>query len=210
MASRFDHVVIGAAHLGDAAAIVEARLGADLTGGGKHPMMATHNRLMRLADGYLEVIAIDPDAPAPDRARWYGLDNPETAGRLADGPRALCWVAAVDDIEKAAAGCGYECGRIIEVTRGDLRWRLTVPDDGSLAAGGILPALIEWPTGVNPVAAIPDSGLALAGLRAAHPDPAMVMDCLDRLGLSQLMEITKGAPSLGFVFDRAGGELLFA
>ena len=32
MASRFDHVVIGAAHLGDAAAIVEARLGADLTG----------------------------------------------------------------------------------------------------------------------------------------------------------------------------------
>ena len=29
MASRFDHVVIGAAQLGDAAAIVEARLGAD-------------------------------------------------------------------------------------------------------------------------------------------------------------------------------------
>ena len=203
-------MVIGAAHLGNAAAIVEARLGADLTGGGKHPLMATHNRLMRLADGYLEVIAIDPDAPAPDRARWYGLDNPETAGRLADGPRALCWVAAVDDIEQAAAGCGYQCGRIIEVTRGDLHWRLTVPDDGSLAADGILPALIEWPTGVNPVAALPDSGLALAGLKASHPDPAMVMDCFDRLGLGQLMEITKGAPSLGFVFDSAGGELLFA
>ena len=204
MASRFDHVVIGAAHLGDAAAIVEARLGADLTGGGKHPLMATHNRLMRLADGYLEVIAIDPDAPAPDRARWYGLDNPETAGRLADGPRALCWVAAVDDIEQAAAGCGYQCGRIIEVTRGDLHWRLTVPDDGGLAAGGILPK------GVNPVAALPDSGLALAGLKASHPDPAMVMDCLDRLGLGQLMEITKGAPSLGFVFDSAGGDILVA
>ena len=57
MASRFDHVVIGAAHLCDAAAIVEARLGADLTGGGKHPLMATHNRLMRLADGYLEAVS---------------------------------------------------------------------------------------------------------------------------------------------------------
>ena len=210
MASRFDHVVIGAAHLGDAAAIVEARLGADLTGGGKHPLMATHNRLMRLADGYLEVIAIDPDAPAPDRARWYGLDNPETAGRLADGPRALCWVAAVDDIEQAAAGCGYQCGRVIEVTRGDLHWRLTVPDDGSLAAGGILPALIEWPPEVNPVAALPDSGLALSGLRATHPEPATVVDCLDRLGLCHLMEITEGAPSLGFVFDSAGEELLLA
>jgi len=210
MATRFDHVVIGAAHLGDSATTVEARLGADLTGGGKHPLMATHNRLMRLADGYLEVIAIDPDAPAPDRVRWYELDNPETAGRLADGPRALCWVAAVDDIEQAAAGCGYQCGRIIEVTRGDLRWRLTVPDDGSLAAGGILPALIEWPPGVNPVATLPDSGLALASLKATHPDPAMIMDCLHRLGLGHLMEISEGAPSLGFVFNSAGGELLFA
>ena len=51
MASLFDHLVIGAAHLGDAAAIVEAQLGSELTGGGKHPLMATHNRLMRLADG---------------------------------------------------------------------------------------------------------------------------------------------------------------
>ena len=172
--------------------------------------MATHNRLMRLADGYLEVIAVDPDAPAPDRTRWYGLDSPATADRLANGPRALCWVAAVDDIEQAAANCGYECGRIIEVTRGDLHWRLTVPDDGGLAAGGILPALIEWPPGVNPVATLPDSGLALASLKATHPDPAMVMDCLDRLGLGHLMEISEGAPSLGFAFDSAGGELLFA
>ena len=119
-------------------------------------------------------------------------------------------MAAVDDIEQAAANCGYECGQIIEVTRGDLHWRLTVPDDGSLAAGGILPALIEWPPGVDPVAALPDSGLALACLKATHPDPAMVMDCLDRLGLGHLMEISEGAPSLGFVFDSAGGELLFA
>ena len=210
MASRFDHVVIGAAHLGDAADIVEARLGADLTGGGKHPLMATHNRLMRLKDGYLEVIAIDPNAPIPGRIRWYALDSPETVGRLADGPRALCWVAAVDDIEQAAAGCGYECGRIIEVTRGDLHWRLTVPDDGSLPAGGILPALIEWPLGVNPVATLPDSGLALAGLKASHPFPEMVMNCLTRLGLGHLMEVTEGAPSLGFVFDIADGNILIA
>ena len=210
MASRFDHVVIGAAHLGDAADIVEIRLGADLTGGGNHPLMATHNRLMRLKEGYLEVIAIDPDAPVPDRTRWYALDSPETVGRLANGPRALCWVAAVDDIEQAAADCGYECGRIIEVTRGDLHWRLTVPDDGSLAAGGILPALIEWPLGVNPVAMLPESGLALAGLKASHPDPAMVMNCLDRLGLGHLIAITEGAPSLAFFFDTAGGKILVA
>ena len=210
MASRFDHVVIGATHLGDAADIVEARLGADLTGGGRHPLMSTHNRLMQLKEGYLEVIAIDPDAPVPGRTRWYALDSPETIGRLADGPRALCWVAAVDDIEQAAAGCGYECGRIIEVTRGDLHWRLTVADDGSLAAGGILPALIEWPLGVNPVAMLPKSGLALAGLKASHPDPAMVMNCLDRLGLGHLMEITEGAPSLAFFFDTDGGKILVA
>ncbi|WP_393939598.1 VOC family protein [Piscinibacter sakaiensis] len=55
-------------------------------GGGAHPHMGTHNRLLRLGDHcYLEVIAIDPAAPPPARARWFGLDRlaPDAAPRLA-------------------------------------------------------------------------------------------------------------------------------
>ena len=40
-----------------------ALLGVPMAGGGKHPLMGTHNRLIGLGDLYLEVISIDPDAP---------------------------------------------------------------------------------------------------------------------------------------------------
>jgi len=207
--AKFDHVVIGACLLAPGTRQVEEWLGAATGGGGKHPLMATHNRLMRLGGqgGYLEVIAMDPDAPPPSRPRWYTLDAQHTRDRLAQGPRALCWVAAVSDIEMAARDCGYDAGEIIEVTRGDLHWRLTVPQDGGLAAGGVLPALIEWPDGVDPVAALPAADIALTGIAAAHPDPAFVESCMDRLGLGDLMTVTGGPPSLAFDFLTASGTV---
>jgi hypothetical protein len=40
--------------------------------------MGTHNRLLKLGEGfYLELIAIDPQAPPPGRPRWFGLDRLE-------------------------------------------------------------------------------------------------------------------------------------
>jgi len=207
MNAKFDHVVIGASMLASGAARVETQLGTVTTGGGEHLLMATHNRLMRLGGpgGYLEVIAVNPEAASPSRSRWYTLDDPRTAARLAARPRALCWVASVTDIEAATRACGYDAGAIIEVTRGDLRWRLTVPEDGGLAADGILPALIEWPGGVDPVAALPVTEVALAGITATHADPAFIIDCMDGLGLGNMMTVGSGPSSLAFDFTTAAG-----
>ena len=57
----FDHIAITATTLQEGVDWVEAALGVTLAGGGKHNLMATHNRLLGLGDLYLEVIAIDPD-----------------------------------------------------------------------------------------------------------------------------------------------------
>ena len=46
--------------------------------------------------------------------RWYTLDDPVTTTRLAERPRAMCWVASVPDLDEATRVCG--CGQIIEVT----------------------------------------------------------------------------------------------
>lgn len=203
----FDHVVIGASRLAQDTRKVERQLGATTGGGGAHPLMATHNRLMRLGEssGYLEVIAVDPTAPPPSRRRWYTLDDQHTTERLSLRPRALCWVASVDDIEAATRACGYDAGEIIEVTRGDLRWRLTVPDDGGLAGDGILPALIEWPDGINPVASLPAQDVRLAGITATHPDPNSIMTCLERLGLAGLVTLTSGPALIAFDFTTETG-----
>lgn len=208
LTAHIDHLVIGTNDLASGTDWTESRLGAACDGGGAHPLMGTHNRLMRLAGGpYLEVIAIDPDASSPGRPRWFTLDREKTKSRFATGPGALCWVAAVSDIETAVRQCGYDCGQITTVTRGDLQWRLTIPDDGSLPAGGVLPSLIEWPEGIHPVASLAETDIYLDTIHLTHPDPAHIEACLDRLGLASIATVTSGDIAIAFSMQRSGTRL---
>ncbi|KAB0656671.1 VOC family protein, partial [Burkholderia territorii] len=84
-----DHLVIAARTLDEGVRHVAASLGIEPAGGGRHPLMRTHNALFGAWGGlYLEVIAIDPDASAtgdgaaPPRARLFGLDDPAMQARL--------------------------------------------------------------------------------------------------------------------------------
>ena len=74
-----DHVTLGASSLDAGAAALREALGIDIPPGGKHPDMSTHNRVVNVGDArFLELIAIDPDAPAvPHRGRR----PPRPAGR---------------------------------------------------------------------------------------------------------------------------------
>lgn len=69
------------------------------------------------------------------------------------------------------------------MTRGDLRWRLTVPDDGSLparreagatAGDGLLPTLIQWDVDAYPGVSLPPQPLALVALAGTHPRAALL------------------------------------
>ena len=82
---------------------LESMLGVRPQRGGKHAAMGTHNsRLLKLGERcFLEVIAIDPDAAAPARPRWFDLDRPAMRALLAQQPRLIHWVARTDDIETA-------------------------------------------------------------------------------------------------------------
>jgi hypothetical protein len=69
--ASIDHLVIAADSL-EQGADWRATFGVQPSGGGKHPLMGTHNRVIAISsesfpDCYLEVIAIDPNAPAPGR-----------------------------------------------------------------------------------------------------------------------------------------------
>ena len=79
---------------------VEERLGAPTVAGGKHPLMGTHNRLLSLGpERYPEIDALDPQAPAPRRSRWFDLDSPAMRERLESGPALIHWVERTADIE---------------------------------------------------------------------------------------------------------------
>jgi hypothetical protein len=177
-----DHLVVAARTLDEGAAWVQARLGVALLPGGKHAAMGTHNRVLSLGpEAYLEVIAIDPEAPHPGRPRWFSLDTPAMAKRLEAGPALIHWVARTDDIERELAGTAVE---ILEMQRGALRWRIGVPADGVLLEGGARPTIIQW-LGERPSRVLPDSGVRLERFA---PGPPLAAEFRTPRGLARLPE----------------------
>lgn len=158
-----DHLAVVAADLQIGSDWLEAQLGVSLQPGGRHDRFGTHNRLLGLADGlYLEVIAPDPNA-VPKGPRWFDLDSAPAQPRLGN------WICQADDLDSYLD----IAGPVVDLQRGALDWRITVPDDGSLPLGGACPTLIKWGAGVvHPSHTFAHSGVRLVGLTVTAPDAA--------------------------------------
>ncbi len=165
---ELDHLVVAARNLDEGGAWIESKLGVAPVAGGKHALMGTHNRLLKLdAKRYLEVIAIDPDAPPPGRPRWFGLDTRAMHARLARGPALIHWVERTDDLDAALRG-RPERVEVLAFSRGPYRWRMGVPRDGRMPHNGAAATLIQWDGDAHPFDALPESGCALAQLSSAQ------------------------------------------
>ena len=179
---ELDHLVVAARTLEEGVAWVEARLGVAMGAGGKHALMSTHNRVLNLGSRrFLEVIAVDPEAPPPGRARWFSLDEPEMIARLANGPALIHWVARSDDIERAVRATAMEEAEILSLSRNNFRWKMGVPRSGRLARQGIVPTVIQW-EGAHPCDAAPETGCSLERLVLCHPEAARTLDALRAAG----------------------------
>ncbi|SMG46241.1 VOC family protein [Paraburkholderia susongensis] len=227
-----DHLVISARTLEEGEQYVADALGVAPAGGGAHPLMRTHNRLLGLWGGvYLEVIAIDPHASAAHaathaatraaadsgtpRPRLFALDDPATHARLENGPYLSHWVARVERPKRLAAWQAQYPQRIapvVPMTRGDFTWGLTVPDDGSFpawqgAGDGVLPSLIQWDSACHPSQVLAPANLALKALKAVHPQAALIGEQLRWLGAEHLLDVqsTGGAAALVAEFETPEG-----
>jgi hypothetical protein len=209
-----DHLVVAAATLAQGEAWCARVLGVAADGGGKHAFMGTHNRTLSIAGGsfprsYLEIIAIDDDAQAPPHPRWFGLDDPALRRALGAHPRLIHWVARSNDIEahvRAMEAAGWSPGRIVATSRqtpaGELRWRITIRDDGARAAEGVVPSLIQW-DGAHPTDALRASGVTLASLDL-HAD-ASAARVLAACGPLQGVRVESGANGIVAAFRAPGG-----
>ncbi len=168
MTLRLDHIAVSAETLEEGAAWVEMALGVPLAGGGKHPHMGTHNRLLSLGDLYLEVIAIDPQAAKPAHPRWFDLDQ------FRGAPRLTHWICRTDDLDAALAAAPPGTGTATDLARGDYRWRFAVPATGRLPFDDAFPALIQWQGDLHPARTLRDHGLRLTGLEITLPQAAQL------------------------------------
>lgn len=202
----FDHLAIAAESLDEGAAAVEEALGVSLAPGGEHAAMGTHNRLLSLGPGeYLEVIAINPAAPAPNRPRWFGLDS------FSGVTRPQCWIARSNDLPAALSAAPQGIGVPIHFTRGVYEWEMAVPDTGILPFDGLFPALIGWHSATHPADTLPDAGMRLKRLVITHPEAAALRAALDSMITDARIAVTTGAePALAIELQTPNGPRLLA
>ena len=142
--------------------------------------MGTHNCLLKLGDTvFLEVLCVDPDAPVPDRPRWFQLDEEESV----EAPRLATWVVRTTDIKSALVASPVVSGYVTPMSRGDLNWYITLPRNGGLPLQGVAPTIIQWEQQAgHPAGRLAESGCSLLKLEGFHPRAEKVQAMLDAIG----------------------------
>jgi hypothetical protein len=195
-----DHIAISVETLAAAQAHVEKALGVELQSGGQHDVFSTHNALLGLEDGlYLEAIAVNPAAPAPERPRWFDLD------RFAGPPRLTNWICRSDKLDQALANLPVDMGKPVDLRRGNLRWRMAVPQSGILPFDNMAPALIEWQTTDHPAKRLMPSGVRLSRLTVRHPEAEFLRDLLVSHLQDDRIVYETGASGLSAEFETPHG-----
>ena len=193
--TRLDHIAVIAPDLAGGVAWLRDVLGVEAPRGGAHPQMGTHNHLLSLGDDvYVEVMAVDPEAPRPPHRRWFGLDDREALARHWDAGRRLRgYVVSCTDVQATIGAQADVFGAPMRVSRGDRHWSFAVRADGELPHGGALPCLIDWGERGTPAPDVADFGLRLQNLLVETPDPDAVHAALDAIGMVRKPEIRRGA-----------------
>lgn len=200
---KLDHIAIATDDLATGAAWLEDRLGVALEPGGHHAAMGTWNRLLSLGpEEYLEIIAIEPGAPGPSQPRWFDLD------RFKGPTRPTTRICQTDRLDDTLTAAPRGTGVPWDLERGDLRWRMAIPQDGRLPFDGLFPALIEWRGPAHPAPRLPDRGVRLIGLHLALPEADDLQRALSPMIRDARLEITPAeVPSMEVTFATPRGEI---
>jgi hypothetical protein len=188
--NQVDHLVYAAPDLNRGIDEIEHLTGVKASPGGQHPGGGTRNALVALGPTtYLEIIAPDPDQPAPSTPRSFGIDNLKES-------RLVTWAAKGNDLEHLKLQTEMKGVTLAPVSPGSrkrpdgvlLSWRTRRT---ALPVGdGIVPFFIDWGQSPHPArSAAP--GLTLIDLRAEHPDAKRVQQVLSALGLE--LQVTQGS-----------------
>jgi len=136
---RIDHVIYVTADLDAAAARVQSGLGLTAVRGGRHQGHGTHNRIVPLGGGYLELMAV-ADA---DEAAASPMGSAVQARLAEQGEGLFAWAAVVDDVDQLAERLGLP---LITVTREGLSARVAGLDEA--LRNPVLPFFLERGEGV--------------------------------------------------------------
>ncbi len=219
--SGLDHLVVVAQDLASGVAWCESHLGVLPGPGGEHPLMGTHNRLLRIdspnfPQAYLEIIAINPDASPVRKAplkRWFDMDDTRLMQEVKhQGPQLVHWVARVSDLGanlQAWSKLGLARGEALQAQRptpqGMLAWQISVRDDGQRLMQGCLPTLIAWGH-IHPAMHMPKSALVLTSLAISHPEAELLSQAFQAADI-QGVTVQPGQASITATLETPKGQV---
>ena len=180
---KFDHFAIATDDLEQTVQNLEKILQYPLSTGGEHKMFGTHNRLFRLSDVYLEVIAINPNATPFQQPRWFDLDN------FCGKPRIVTWIANTKDILALLPNIWDNPGEIKKLSRDNFKWDFTVPKKGKMPLDGAAPALINWGSTKHPTLSMPDHSCRLERFVVNTPFAEGLVPLLKKILSDQRIEV---------------------
>ena len=191
---KLDHLTVVAPSLAEGVLHVRNCLDLDVPFGQRHPYMGTYNHLLQLGDTvYLEIVALDPEAAAPGRRRWFGLDDQQRVGSdWEEGRRLRGWVARTDAIDAIVAAHGHVFGEKVALPAANSSFDFAIPIDGSLPLDGAAPSIIDRRGKPRSMAAIADLGARLKSFALEHPNPDAVDALYRTLMVDRPPEIAKG------------------
>jgi hypothetical protein len=180
---RIDHVIYATRDLERAAKRLESELGIAAFAGGRHEGLGTHNRIVPLGGGYLELLAVcDPEEAA---SSVLGAALRERIEEQAEG--LMGWAVAADDVEPIAARLGTS---ITTIARQGLSARLTGLAESLRRP--FLPFFISRDAGVADPGALGDEG-RIVWIEVAG-DRALLQDWLG--GVELPVRVVEGPPGV--------------
>ena len=180
---KFDHFAIATEDLEQTVINLERIFKFPFLTGGEHKMFGTHNRLFRLGDVYLEVIAINPLATTQQKPRWFDLDN------FSGKPRIVTWIANTNNILDLLPNIWDDPGEIKKLSRDNLEWDFTVPVKGKMPMDGAAPALINWGSTRHPTLSMDDHNCRLEHFIVNTPFAGDLAPILKKILFDQRIEL---------------------
>ena len=134
----------------------------------------------------------------------------ESRKKLSTLQEPLSWVLEVDDIENTVKKCGYNPGEVLQLSRGELTWKVTVPSNGKLVENGVLPVFNRVAKcNQHPSKKLNNNNVSLNKLSLFHPEPNKIKSIISNLIESDLIHVSrKVCPKIELILTTQNGKVV--
>ena len=160
---KIDHIVLGSKTLEEGSEYIQDLLNVKLSSVGKHKIMGTHNRVLKLGTLYLEIISLDPSSEIQVSDCWFGLNKKYVQEEILKKPNLISFVIS----SKEDRNFEYYNKKIF-VQRDKLSWNFRRPKKSSVnknlfSYADVFPSIINW-ISESPLGDMTDNSLLFSDL----------------------------------------------